>query len=123
MNNLEWTTHLENVQYSSNLGHYKTKSGSENPNFGNTKLKEFFKNNPEEKMKQSRPGSQNGRARKIGAVINGELFEFDYIGECVNYLLDNNIITNVKFNSLLSRILERIKSKKPYHGLTFYDID
>ena len=122
VDNLEWTTHLENVQYSTNLGHYKTKSGAENPNYGNTKLKKFFKENPEEKMRQSRPGSQNGRAKKICMIIDGKELYFDYVGACAQYLLDNNIVSNIKYSSLHARILERLRNKKPYHGLTFYDI-
>jgi hypothetical protein len=43
VSNLEWSTHADNVIYSSNAGHY-SHFGEDNPNYGNHKL--AGKNNP-----------------------------------------------------------------------------
>lgn len=59
--NLEWTTHADNVKYSADKGHY-VHCGEDNPNYGNHALHERYKADPAlAKEKQSRPGEQNGR--------------------------------------------------------------
>lgn len=120
--NLEWVSHLENIQHSTKLGHYKKPCGEQNPNYRNTKLKEYFALHPEEKKKLSRPGQQNGRAHPIYMKINNDSLYFSYIGECVKYLIKNDIVTNVKYDSLHSIILKKLNTGKEYRGLTFYDI-
>lgn len=117
--NLEWTTHKDNVIHSTNLGHYKKPTGKDNWNYGGTKLKEYYKQNPDEKMKLSRPGSQNGRACPIRMIINNKETHFTYIGECVKYLLDNNIVCGLKYDSLHTRIVERLRTEKSYKGIKF----
>lgn len=119
---MEWSTHQDNVKYSSDKGRYKKPYGEKNPNYGNTKLKEYFKNNPDEKMKLARPGSQNGRATPIRMFTEDSYIDFGYIGECANYLIDNNFFPNIKFKSLCSAISQRLNTNKKYHGLTFQKI-
>lgn len=69
--NLQWITHEENVRRSK--GNLPDKRGEKNPNYGNRKLSQFYKEHPEiAKQKQSRPGAQNGRyidgRRMLGKV-------------------------------------------------------
>ena len=62
--NLEWSTHEDNIRYSSDAGNY-AHFGEDNPNYGNHTLSEKYKNDPElSKKMQGRPGSKNGRAKK-----------------------------------------------------------
>ena len=60
LDNLAWITRKENVKRS--VVNKPDISGVNNPNYGNRKLSKFYKENPEiAKIKQSRPGKQNGR--------------------------------------------------------------
>lgn len=117
--NLEWSTHKANVEYSTILGHYKKPIGKDNWNYGGTKLKNYYKNNPDEKIKLGRPGAQNGRACPMIMIMNDKTIEFKYIGECAKYLIENDIITDVKYDSLHTRIVERLRTGKTYKGLKF----
>ena len=124
VDNLEWLSWEDNVKHSANKGNYK-RYGERNSNYGNTTLKEFYKNNPEEKKKLARKGSQNGRCRKVKLFdLNKDLIkEFEYIGECVEYLInENNLSTNTK--SLSNVIANRCKKgvKKPYLGKYYFEI-
>lgn len=85
VNNLEWSTHNENIQHSAKAGHYKH-YGSNNPNYKNTTLKEFYKNNPEEKKKLARPGGANGRAKQIKMIFQNKNEKiFPCIKDCAEY--------------------------------------
>ena len=117
--NLEWATHKENVVYSTNLGHYKKPIGKDNWNYGGTKLKKYYENHPDEKLKLARPGAQNGRACPLVMIMNNQTIEFEYIGECARYLIENGIITNLKYDSLHTRIVERLRTGKEYKDLKF----
>ena len=116
--NLEWCTHQENIQHSSNNGRYKQRDfyGKNNPNYGNHSLSEFYKNNPDvAKEKLSRSAQQNGRAVKI------ELYDeemnyidtFEWIGACAKYLIDNNF-TKAKIDSIRGNIAIAVKKNKKY---------
>ena len=60
ISNLAWISHADNVKRSTI--NYPDRSGKNNSNYGNRKLSQFYKENPDEaKKKQSRPGKQNGR--------------------------------------------------------------
>lgn len=122
VDNLEWISHLDNIKHSSNLGRYKKPCGSDNWNYGNKTLKKYYEQYPLEKKKLSRPGEQNGRARKVRLLCGDDILDFMYVGECAKYLLDNNIISNIKYDSLHTRIIERLRTGKPYRGLTFLDL-
>ena len=60
VDNLVWVSHDENVKLSKiNKPNF---TGENNPNYGNRKLSKFYKEHPEiAKVKQGRPGKQNGR--------------------------------------------------------------
>ena len=58
--NLAWITHKDNVRKS--VINKPDMHGKNNPNYGNKKLSQFYKENPDiAKIKQGRPGKQNGR--------------------------------------------------------------
>ena len=60
ISNLRWITHAENVRKS--VVNKPDMHGENNPNYGNKKLSQFYKDHPEiSKEKQGRPGKQNGR--------------------------------------------------------------
>lgn len=127
--NLEWCTHLQNIEYSLNAGrmYYQQHdlSGENNPNFGNRKLSKIYSENPEYALeKQSRPGKQNGRCVPVrmfsqdGTVT----IDFAYIGECADYIIDNDILPYTKecisFN--ISKCISGIKDF--YYGYKFQAI-
>ena len=116
--NLEWSTHVDNVQYSANVGNY-SHYGEDNPNFGNNTLKEKYKNNPELALeKQSRPGSRNGRARAIKLVddITGDKINFDYIGLASIYLIQNGFTNAKHIDSLSARLSACAQSGNKYRN-------
>ena len=119
VDNLEWCTHQQNVEHSKQLGHYKTKSGCDNPNYKNDTLKIKYKNNPTlAKINNSRPREQNGRCVKIRIINNDVIKDFNFIGEAAEYLIVNGY-TNGKVNSIRSNITNAIKNNKKYLGCTF----
>ena len=119
VDNLEWCTHQQNVEYSKQLGHYKTKSGCDNPNYKNDTLKIKYKNNPTlAKINNSRPREQNGRCVKIRMINNDVIKDFNFIGEAAEYLIVNGY-TNGNVNSIRSNIINAIKNNKKYLGCTF----
>ena len=116
---MEWTDHLSNIRHSSSKGHYSKPYGKDNPNYGNTKLKEFFAEHPEERKKLGRPGAQNGKAQKIRLRTATASYEFGHIGECAKYLLENKIVRNVTHKSLCGIISLKSKTGDPYQTLHF----
>lgn len=122
LDNLEWVTHKENIEYSAKLGHMKH-YGESNPNYCNNTLKEKYKNNIGlAKKKQSRPGKQNGMCKKVKMVNitdNTEIV-FDYLLECSNYIIDNNIFNAKNTQGLANRISKYAKSGDIYKGYKFY---
>lgn len=120
VDNLEWCTHTYNIKYSIDSGNHISTSdltGDKNPNYGNHTLREKYKNNPKlSKEKQSRPGSQNGRARKIkifDTIENNEL-EFLYIRAAANYLIANSFTKATSVDSVMTRLSICAKSNKKY---------
>ena len=58
--NLRWISHADNVKRS--VCNLPDRHGENNPNYGNTKLSQFYAANPDiAREKQGRPGTQNGR--------------------------------------------------------------
>lgn len=103
--------------YASWLEAHKGIVGEKNPNYGNRKLSKKYKENPElSKEKQSRPASQNGRAKKCEMyTLDGELVGvFDYIGACAEYMIKNNICRTKNVNQVRGYITKSIKTNKPY---------
>lgn len=118
VDNLEWLTHSENIQHSSNANRYKYRdfNGINNPNYGNHKLSDYYKENPTiAKEKMGRIGKQNGRSIKI------ELFDsemnyiktFEWIGACAEYLKNNNL-TNAQIKNIRTNINISIRENKKY---------
>lgn len=120
--NLEWVTHQENIKHSAINGRYKMNNqhGENNPNFGNRKLSQFYRENPDVALeKQSRKGTRNGRATKIELYKDGIFISsFDYIGDCCEYLHQNYGFSSDPEVIRLG-IRKSIKYDRPYKGFTF----
>lgn len=121
VDNLEWLTHTDNVRYSNAVGRHVSLKGKNNPNYGNHKLAEYFKEHPEEKIKLGRPGKQNGRCVPVCVVLrNGEEKFFDYLHEAAKFLIDNRLVKVRHLTSLANKISYCIKNNQEYKGLRFY---
>ena len=100
----------------------RNKIGERNPNFGNRKLSKIYSENKElAKIKQSRPASKNGRAKKCSMYnMNDELIkEFSYIGECAEYLINIGAVNSNNVNYIRDKISLAIKTNKPYKNYKF----
>lgn len=116
--NLEWVTHKENVQHSRDAGRYPSQRGIFNSNYGNRKLSQKYRDNPElSKEKQSRPGIQNGRCRPVELYYNGELIQrFPYYKLCCEYLMQK---LNYKSTTHISSVFNKYsKTGESYKGYT-----
>lgn len=117
--NLEWCTHYENIKYTLLQGNHVCQrdiTGVNNPNYGNHKLSVVYKNNPKlAKEKLSRPGSKNGRAKKVNLYDHEKNYikTFSYIGECALYLIKNGHI-KTSLNSVRNNISLVSKNNKLY---------
>lgn len=121
VDNLEWLTHTDNVRYSNAVGRHVSLKGENNPNYGNHKLAEYFKEHPEEKIKLGRPGKQNGRCVPVCVVLrNGEEKFFDYLHEAAKFLIDNRLVKVRHLTGLANKISYCIKNNQEYKGLRFY---
>lgn len=95
--------------------------GEKNPNYGNDTLHNRVKDNPELRIQYySRPGSQNGRARKIEIYdINMNYINtFDTIGECASWIKDE-LHLDSKIDGIRSNITQRTKKNLPYRNYYF----
>lgn len=118
VDNLEWITHADNVKYS--VCNRKNIEGENNPNYGNRKLSNIYKENPSYALeKQSRKGLQNGRCRKIRMYNDSFDITFDYISECVDYIINNNISDTKKLESIRGQIDKCCKLNRKYKGYSF----
>lgn len=117
--NLEWCTHQENIDYTIESGnHYIAnfdRTGKNNPNYGNTKLKERFRDNPELKQLLARPVKQNGRARMVHMFKDNLELEFGYIGECANWFKENFDIS-YKERTVFENLKKCNKNNTLYYG-------
>ncbi len=90
--NLEWVTHKDNVQYSSEQGRYCCE------------------------------GVKNSRSRKIVIEKSNEdenfYMKFDSITECAKWMIDNNICKATSILGALNCITKSIKLNRPYFGYT-----
>lgn len=120
--NLEWTTHVDNVHYSSEANRYAKQYGENNPNFGNDTLHKKLEENPELKtMYYSRPEIQNGRASHI-CVYNTDMVllkEFDLIKDCAKWICCLFNKSEEKIPHIQSAISTAIKKNRPYKGFIF----
>lgn len=118
--NLEWVDHISNVKHSSKQGHY-VHYGVLNSNYGNTTLKKYYLEHPEECKKLGRIGKQNGRATPVRVYFDKDIYkDFSYIGECAEYLKNHGYISyTTSINSIRTNISLSIKKQKTYHNLKF----
>lgn len=116
--NLEWVTHRDNVRYS--VCNKPDMNGENNPNYGNRKLSKIYSENPEYALeKQSRKALQNGRCRKIRMFSDEIDLTFDYMVECIKYLIDNKISNTNNIESIRGQIDKCIRHNKKYKGYSF----
>lgn len=101
--NLEWCNRKYNVNYS--LCNRRDYRGHNNPNYNKHTLKDRYQSDKMLSLeKQSRPGLQNGRCRKIKLFKDGVFEkEFDYIIACCEYL-----IKTYKINATIESVRGRI---------------
>lgn len=114
--NLEWVTHKENIEYSAKANRYSGKVGANNPNFGNTTLHDkYSKDKKLSKEKQGRPGGKNGKAKPC-ILLNeiGEIKEFKFQREAVYYLVNIGIIPPQKYPETIIQKLKRHIGYKGY---------
>ena len=118
--NLESVSHYENVRHTVKNGrHYAARgvSGEKNPNYGNRKLSEVYKNDKNlSKTKQGRPGIQNGRCKPVTVVSkDGSVMSFDYISKCAEYFIESGITTN-KITTVSANISKCAKTNTLCYG-------
>ena len=118
VDNLEWVSHGDNVRYS--IQNRKDISGTNNPNYRNRVLSKKYAENPEiAKEKQLRPGSKNGRARKIILLHDGDIVgQFSYIGACCEYLR-SELEFKYELSYIRAGINKSIRSGAPFKGFLF----
>lgn len=117
VNNLEWSTHTDNIAHSSGTGHY-SHYGEDNPNYGCDTLRKKYAANPElSRVKNGRPGVRNGRCRKVKVIDiekNAEM-HFDYTRQAAQYLIDNGFVRAKKVDSVSNRITLSIQSNSVFY--------
>lgn len=99
----------------------KSQTGSNNPNWNNTTLHDKVKDNLELRIQYySRPGSQNGRSKRIELydINNNYIDTFDYIGACAEYV-KNATCAKGTINSIRSNIKFFTDKGKPYLGFRY----
>lgn len=109
-----------NIWYNKQL---QRRYGESNPNYGNNTLHNKYLNNPLlSKEKQSRPAEQNGRAVEIYMYDSNMILlkHFSYIGECVDYIILNNLTKTKDKNAIRSGIFQANKNKRKYYNYYFY---
>lgn len=118
VSNLEWLSHKDNIQHAIRAGRHASTydvNGDNNPNYGNHKLREYYKEHPDETKKLGAKGEKNGRAKPIMCILgNGEIMRFGYIRECAKYFIDNKLCTSEKINSVSTAIVKAANSSTPY---------
>lgn len=106
--NLEWTTHLKNIEHSAKDGHYAKPFGEDNPNYGNHKLRDYYQNHPEEAVRLlGRPGTQNGHHAEVDLLdLDGNvLAHFELMSDCAKYIKE---IDNLRGN--VTSIVQKLSS-------------
>lgn len=90
--------------------------GKNNPNYGNTKLSEKYKNDKElSKIKQGRPAIQNGRSTPIDLYYDDILIKsFNYIVPCCQYLIDIGVANTTNVETVRSQLNKAIRNNSLY---------
>lgn len=123
VSNLEWVTHAENIEDCFKRGTHvslRDLTGDKNPNYGNRTLSIKYAQFPElATLAQSRPGAQNGHAKPVKLCLpDGSVMDFDYIGACGQWLIDNNFVSVTK--ERINLVIKRCATNHTaYHGLRF----
>lgn len=130
VDNLEWCTHEDNIRYTINAGRHisslKDVSGKNNPNYGNHKLREKYRKDPElSKHCQSRPGDRNGRAVQV-YLFNYEkqcIAKFPYLQLCAKYVCKELGLKESTSASLAGRIPQYVKTGRIYRKTFYFSYD
>lgn len=97
--------------------------GERNGNYGNgEKLKNTYIRHPELKEKTKRVGTENGRARKIVAIYNGNKYVFDTVKDAAAWLINSGLSKGTIQNAQ-SAISQRIRQGKMYCKVYFEYIE
>lgn len=116
LDNLEWTTHRDNVLYSRAANRYPKNLGETNPNYGNHKLSERYKEDKEyAKKKQGRPMGQNGKAKKCKLIFldDNSCMEFSCQREAYQFLCDSGKIFSNKYPET---VIKKLRQEDGYCG-------
>lgn len=116
--NLEWKSHKDNIQYSTEAGRYAGKFGEKNPNYGNDTLHKRYQADKEfAKVKQSRPRKQNGMARQCQLItdldFDNSLHLFDCQRDAADWIIDRFALDP---NINKEYIIKQLKRKQGYKG-------
>ena len=116
--NLEWTTHSDNVKHSVNAGRYIGKFGKDNPNYGNDTLhRRYAADKKFAKEKQSRPRKQNGRARKCELITDWQcdnnIHGFDCQRDAADFVIE---ICGLDKSINKEYIIKQLKREQGYKG-------
>lgn len=113
--NLEWINHVDNVRYSRKAGRYPLNYGVDNPNYGNITLhKRYARDKELAKLKQSRPGARNGKAKRCKLFYKNDLIgEFGY-QRAAAYKLQE-LERDLK-NKNIDNIIRRLKQPNGFMG-------
>lgn len=123
--NLEWISHYDNIAYSVKNGNFKH-FGKDNPNYGNTVLKERYAKHPELAETLARHRGDNGKAKRIVMydLDNHEQHEFSCMVDCAEYLILNSYIRGKKLYSVAAAISKCASSSNLYYKrFKFWFID
>ena len=121
--NLEWSSHIDNVHYSSDADRYAKQFGEANPNYGNDTLHKKLVDHPElRKEYYARQNIQNGRATRIYVYSKEMVFirEFPLIKECAIWLANKFSKDESKIPHIQSAISMSMKKHRPYKGYLFF---
>lgn len=121
VSNLEWIAHDDNVTASVVAGHYKH-YGPDNPNYGNRRMSERYRVEPELRALQSRPDGRNGRAIGVTAVhvATGEIETFVTQTLGARYLIANNYVTTNNEATVVDHIRKARRTGEPYANHYFF---
>lgn len=123
--NLEWVNHVDNIHHTINNGRHVSQimdySGANNPNYGNRKLHNRYADDKDyAKMKQSRPGEKNGRAKSVNAKLpDGTIIQFGTLKACAEYLVSHSISKAKNISCIATYISKAAKLNKEYCGVRF----
>lgn len=122
--NLEWVSHKGNIRHTASNGRHYSQSNvflSNNPNKDNHVLRDRYSSDKElSKLKQSRPGGKNGRARAVAVTLpDGVNKGFECISECAQYIIDSGYCKSTNRQYISVMISSAMDSGDSRYGCTF----